>query len=324
MERRSFLRAVAVGAGALAVSASGLLTLAPPSAGPGRGGGGQMTRSYTLRAREGTMGTVDGKTLYARGFADGDRVLTVPGPVLWANEGDAINITLENDSLQDHAVAVQGVAAGPLVPPSGKATLSFTAPRPGAYGYYDPTASPLNRALGMYGALVVMPLNSAGDEVWDGGPRFSRQYLQIVSELDESWNTLAGLGQLPDVSAYRPNYFFLNGRGFPDSELDPNVHIRGTVGETILLRWVNAGLVPHSLHTHGYHFRIVQVNGVPQLGFREKDNVPVYPLQTLDVLIRFDQPGQYPIHDHILMANTGNGVYPKGIMGMFDVVQGVV
>ena len=280
-----------------------------------------MPRAFTLHAREATIQTVDGKTLYARGFANDDGTFGIPGPVLSANEGDFITVTLENETHQDHTVAFEGIALGPTVPPGGRGTVTFDAPHAGTYVYHDPTIDPVNRALGMYGALVVTPSANA-EEIWAGGPRVSRQFLQIVSELDETWNVLAGQGRAVDPVSYRPNYFFLNGRGFPDSDLDPNAHIRGAVGETILIRWVNAGVVPHSLHTHGYHFKILQESGLPKVGVREKDNVPVYPLRTLDVLITLDQPGQYPIHDHILMANTANGVYPKGIMGMFDIVQG--
>jgi len=320
IDRRAFLKACAVGSGAVAVTASGLLTLESFRAeGARRVGGGPMPRSYSLRAREGSISTVDGKTLYARGFADEVGAMSIPGPALWAREGEWVTITLTNDAPEEHGIAIEGVAVGPPVRPGGSAEIAFQAPHPGTYIYHDPAESPLNRALGMYGAFVVVPLDTP-NRVWSGGPAFARQYLQVVSELDESWNAAASLKAPIDTGTYRPNYFFLNGRGFPDSDVDPNAHIRGSVGETILIRWANAGLVPHSLHTHGYHFLVVQQDGRPEAGFREKDNIPVYPGRTMDVILDFDQAGLYPMHDHILMANTGNGVYPKGIMGMFEVV----
>ena len=320
MDRRSFLRTCAVGSAAAAVTASGLLTIASlQGEAARRGGGGPVPRPYSLRAREGTIRTVDGRTLYAQGFADDAGSMRIPGPVLWAREGEWVVITLHNEAPQEHGIAIDGAVATSPVPPGGEAVAAFLAPRAGTYVYHDPARGPLNRALGMYGALVVMPAMEP-DRPWAGGPTFDRQYLQVVSELDERWNIAAGSGTSVDTGSYRPNYFFLNGRGFPDCQVDPDVHIQGNVGETILIRWANAGLVPHSMHTHGYHFRIVQRDGRPDVRFLEKDNVPVYPGRTMDVLVTFDQPGSYPIHDHILMANTGNGVYPNGIMGMFEVV----
>jgi len=320
IDRRLFLKACALGSGAVAVSASGLLTFASLTTDAGRReGGGPMPRTFSLRAREGSVQTVDGKSLYARGFADDAGSMSVPGPALWAREGEWITIALFNDASQEHGIAIDGVANGPPAPPGGLTSVAFLAPHAGTYVYHDPAGSPLNGALGMYGALIITPVETP-DRVWSEGPAFARQHLQVLSELDEGWNVSSGLKAPVDTGTYRPNYFFFNGRGFPDSDTDPNVHIRGSVGETILIRWANAGLVPHSLHTHGYHFRIVQRDGRPEAAFREKDNVPVYPGRTIDVLVTFDQPGLYPIHDHILMANTGNGVYPQGIMGMFEVV----
>jgi len=319
-DRRAFLKAFALGSGALAVSASGLLTLASLTTEAGRReGGGPPPRNFSLRAREGVISTVDGTSLYARGFSDATGAMRVPGPALWAREGEWVTMTLLNDASQEHGLVIDGVAAALPAPPGGATSVAFSAPHAGTYIYYDPAESPLDRALGMYGALIITP-SAAPDRVWTEGPSFARQHLQVLSELDEGWNTASGLGAPVDTGAYRPNYFFLNGRGFPDSDVDPDAHIRGSVGETILIRWANAGLVPHSLHTHGYHFRIAQQDGRPEPAFREKDNVPIYPGRTMDVLVTFDQPGLFPIHDHILMANTGNGVYPRGIMGMFEVV----
>lgn len=309
ISRRQFL---AGAAGGTALAASGLLRL------PIGRAAAATSRAFTLRVREGTLRTVDGKILYARGFADGAGTFGVPGPVLWANEGDPVTVAVLNESPQSHSFAIDRVVTGAGIAPGGSAEYSFQAPHAGTYIYYDPTQAPVNRALGLYGALVVMSADGS-TRMWTAGPAFDDQFLQVLSELDESWNTAVGRGDPIDPAVYRPNYFFINGRGKPDNEVDPNAYIRGTVGQTIAIRWANAGLVPHSMHTHGYHFKIVQQNGVPESAFREKDNVPVYARKTLDVTVLFDQPGRYPIHDHILMAATGNGVYPKGMVGMFDV-----
>lgn len=52
---------------------------------------------------------------------------------------------------------------------------------------------------------------------------------------------------------------------------------------------------------------------------RVKDTTLITASGTSDILFTFDQTGRYVVHDHILMANTGNGVYPNDIVAMLDI-----
>ncbi|HYG56545.1 MAG TPA: multicopper oxidase domain-containing protein, partial [Symbiobacteriaceae bacterium] len=198
----------------------------------------------------------------------------------------------------------------------GSYSYTFTAPPAGTYLFYD-SLSPVHRSMGLYGAMVVAPADGSR-RLWAGGPAYDAQYLWLVSSLDEVWNRAAAAGKPVDTKQYRPNYFLLNGKGGGEGDHAglTTLMVHGQVGQTMLIRRANASLVPHALHYHGFHFREVTRNGQALQHPRLKDTSLLRPLDTADILITFDQPGHYPVHDHILMAATANGSYPNGIMAM--------
>ena len=44
-----------------------------------------------------------------------------------------------------------------------------------------------------------------------------------------------------------------------------------------------------------------------------KDSFPVYPMETLVLRIIPDKEGEYPVHDHNLVAVTSGNIYPNGM-----------
>ncbi len=81
-----------------------------------------------------------------------------PGPIIFATQGDTINITLTNNLDEEHAFFIPGIVnTGPIPPNGGVFTGAFTVPTAGAFLYYDNLNSPVNRMMGLHGALIVMP-----------------------------------------------------------------------------------------------------------------------------------------------------------------------
>ncbi len=92
-----------------------------------------------------------------------------PGPTIFAFEGDTIALTLTNALSQPHRLAVPSLdkgfpTSGPFTSPTlapGAANVSFSFTLPagsaGTYLYYDDLNPPVNRVMGLHGALVVMP-----------------------------------------------------------------------------------------------------------------------------------------------------------------------
>jgi FtsP/CotA-like multicopper oxidase with cupredoxin domain len=89
-----------------------------------------------------------------------------PGPHIFATKGDTISLTITNKLNEPHAFFVPGVVWSTVVPgsytggpiaPLATVTGSFVANQPGAHLYYDNLNEPVNRVMGLHGALVVMP-----------------------------------------------------------------------------------------------------------------------------------------------------------------------
>ena len=95
------------------------------------------------------------------------------------------------------------------------------------------------------------------------------------------------------------------------------IDCRPRQGSTELWTWVNNSQRTHPMHMHGYHFRVVSVNGKPphpgDAGW--KDTVAVLPNQTVVVRPYFDYfPGVYVFHCHA--AEHGD----MSMMGQMEVV----
>lgn len=319
LTRRDFLRFGLAGsaavAGAAALGVSGLMLVNPDRT-------LAAARSFTLTVRAGTITTVDGKSLYAWGYTDDAAVFKLPGPVLTVTEGDSVSVTLQNNRSEEHNFFIQGVTPTVRVAPGASYTYTFTAPPAGTYLYFD-SLSPVHRALGLYGALISLPADGS-QTAWVGGPTYDQQYLWLYSTLDERWNTAVQNGQAVNTSDFRPNYSLLNGKSFPDLEQTTgaitDAVVMSSVGKSVLIRQVNASLVPHAPHYHGFHFQQLTRNGQRLAAFPLKDTVAIAPGESVDVRITFDQAGHYPMHDHNLIAAVANGVYPKGIMGMLHIM----
>ncbi|MBI5101156.1 MAG: multicopper oxidase domain-containing protein [Nitrospirae bacterium] len=80
-----------------------------------------------------------------------------PGPTIFTTEGDIVTITLRNALDEPHAFYIPGIFDSKAIAPGATATFRFRALRAGTYLYYDNLNAPVNRVMGLHGALVVMP-----------------------------------------------------------------------------------------------------------------------------------------------------------------------
>jgi hypothetical protein len=85
----------------------------------------------------------------------------IPGPHIFTTEGSLIKVSITNGLDEPHAFFIQGlVNSGPIAPGTTK-TIEFVASKAGTYLYYDNLNAPVNRIMGLHGALVVMPNEAA-------------------------------------------------------------------------------------------------------------------------------------------------------------------
>ncbi|MBI5440165.1 MAG: multicopper oxidase domain-containing protein [Deltaproteobacteria bacterium] len=87
-----------------------------------------------------------------------------PAPTIVVTKGDKITFTVTNTLDEPHAIYIPGPRAGDPpqfdtgpIPPFDQVTMEFTATEAGAFLYYDNLNEPVNRVMGLHGALVVLP-----------------------------------------------------------------------------------------------------------------------------------------------------------------------
>jgi FtsP/CotA-like multicopper oxidase with cupredoxin domain len=85
-----------------------------------------------------------------------------PGPQIYTTVGDTINISITNELDEDHALFIPGMYNSGPIAPGATVTGTFRPNRAGSYLYYDNLNTPVNRVMGLHGALIVMPANLHG------------------------------------------------------------------------------------------------------------------------------------------------------------------
>ncbi len=107
--------------------------------------------------------------------------------------------------------------------------------------------------------------------------------------------------------------FTINGRGFPAT-----APIVATLGDKIVIRFMNEGVMMHPWHLHGMPMRIVARDGYP-LGPAAFtcDTLGVNPSERWDAVIECDEPDAWAFHCHVL-------THAEGIDGMFGMVTALV
>lgn len=259
---------------------------------------------------------------------------TIPSPMIWAEVGDDLYITLINlgmpiTNLSDfHTVHMHGAHVAtqvdgfpessfgvPMwedystVPPS--ATYYFKPEHPGTLMYHCHVEASEHVQMGMYGALIIYPskesLKKSGIKQHKNGtwsyydipqpniPKtatnrnfayndidsyFDKEYVMLLSDLDTNWHHSVQQGAKFNPVDFKPNYWLVNGRAFPDTLLphpqtapegsnpdlvqinyESYVHVK--TGQQFLLRMINMGYQVVPWHIHGWHFMVIGKDSNP-------------------------------------------------------------
>jgi FtsP/CotA-like multicopper oxidase with cupredoxin domain len=98
--------------------------------------------------------------------------------------------------------------------------------------------------------------------------------------------------------------FTINGETYPDV---PPISL--PLGEVRHLEVQNLSPMDHPFHVHGTFFQVQAANGspVPDDALAQKDTVIIPQMSTLKLAIRFDEPGDWMYHCHIL-EHAENGM----------------
>ncbi|MBI5664982.1 MAG: multicopper oxidase domain-containing protein [Nitrospirae bacterium] len=313
MNRRDFLRYAVVGAAALTLDGCmKRASVQPPTHHSHR------TTSYSLNISEALVEMVDGTAVYMWLYEDPMKGPSFPGPVINANEGDRIILSITNTLDEDHSFSVPGVVESGNIAPGEKKVLTFTVPATGTYLYFDSLNAPVNRILGLHGAMVVLPHDTGNNpytnpasavrelfndlghaEHFPGEPWIAeRTRIWLFTSVDPKFNQMAMEGKLinPEelVNSYLPRYFTINGQSGAFAAHDHNNVPSGRIGQPHLIRLLNADVDFHSPHIHGNHVYVTAINAQTRDNAQFVDTFTLAPMDRVDWLLPFMRPPDIP------------------------------
>jgi len=185
----------------------------------------------------------------------------------------------------------------------------------------------LSRVFGSFGTYALVGTDFMAQHLGASctilvGMASQHRYIWNLWEMQGPLSAQLATGQATSFpTIYRPNVFTINGLDYPLNMNDTLGNIMNMLGDSIYISVINRGSMPHSLHFHGYHIQIVQSLLSAQMIGWKKDSVPVLVGDVMLFLLIPDQTGVYPVHDHILTANTTAGGYTGGMMTMIEINQ---
>ncbi len=211
--------------------------------------------------------------------------------------GDTLQLIIFNRDTVDHELTWLGASASVFIKAGDQAsTLYLAAAETGTY------IASKNADLRYNG--LILPLAVLANQpvfLWD------------IHEKSKSASEALFQGIPMNPKLYDPEYFFINGLANPETLSDSLARVKGAVGDSITIMIVNSGHSIHSLHFHGYHLEVLSSSRSQKQVGRSKDTFPVWPGECLRLLLVPDKPGEYPVHDHNLIAVSGGGIYPNGM-----------
>jgi FtsP/CotA-like multicopper oxidase with cupredoxin domain len=217
----------------------------------------------------------------------------VPGPQIRVTEGDTVRIHVTNELPESTVVHWHGLRVPnnmdgvpfitqPPIKPGETFTYEFTIKEgnAGSHMYHSHHNSAEQVTKGLLGAFIV----DEKDE--------SKRY-----DVDVDYTMILNDGPIGGYS--------LNGKSFPATE-----PIVAKVGQKVLIRFMNEGLMIHPMHLHGFPMQVVALDGyaVPQPHWQ--DTVNIAPGQRVDCIAEPDEPGVWAFHCHVLShAETKHGMF---------------
>lgn len=117
----------------------------------------------------------------------------IPGPHIFTTAGSTVKISITNALDEPHAFYIRGVVnSGPIQPGATK-SIEFVASKAGTYLYYDNLNQPVNRMMGLHGALIVMPTKAVA------GHRFT-PYSAPTLAVQELFNDFGSSQHFPGLA----------------------------------------------------------------------------------------------------------------------------
>lgn len=247
----------------------------------------------------------------------------IPGPQIIAQEGELLRIILHNQlkvptSLHFHGMCLpQGIDGLPrteagLVKPGETYAFQFVAQAKGTYFYHPQIIHAEQKARGLSGALVVVPV--------EGSKTYDREIIIVFGDLLAKSKSGTAAAEAPKtLAAIAPTnrqidsndtttYFLMNGQTAPAI---PAIEVNE--GARVRLRLINAGQNEVPLHLSGHRFDIVSVNGDLVQNQTPRDTVTLEASDRIDIEFTANNPGVWSLASEKVDQTTTNGKFPGGI-----------
>ncbi|MEJ6777163.1 MAG: multicopper oxidase domain-containing protein [Crocinitomicaceae bacterium] len=264
-----------------------------------------LTHATTIDVRlcikSGSLTLSGGNSLEVVTYSNTNLFLENSALLVW-NLGDVVNLTVVNNDSEEHGFNADGLVSYSTISSGDSSTQTINLSNAGVFRYNDNVNSPFNAYLGLSGIIHVKdPSDLTPYFYWD------------IREIHSDWNPILTNSGIVNITDYDPDFFTVNGNHNPNINLDTIARVTGNVGVEFKIVLVNNGLSIHSMHFHGYHLFNIDDSRSPAFIGREKDTFPLYPHEHLVLSCTPDKPGEYPVHDHNLVAVTGGQEYATGM-----------
>jgi FtsP/CotA-like multicopper oxidase with cupredoxin domain len=263
---------------------------------------------------------------------------SIPGPTIYANEGDSVHIDVWNVSQgAPHTIHLHGLDVDQQN--DGVPHLSFEiehmdhgfyhfkAPHAGTYLYHCHVASTIHVQAGMYGLIVIRP-EDGSKKTWTDGIAYQNEYAFMTSEIDTFWhhdsvlNHEHGHNAKPiEIPVYNPQFFLVN--GLSDQQLDAySEMIKTFKSDETYLRFANIGFYANEIvFPSQLNARIVSSDGRPLPTYENSDSLTVFPGERYGVLVKGSVLGEDSIQFNFRDLNTmilRNTQYVKNVTYEFS------
>jgi plastocyanin len=223
----------------------------------------------------------------------------VPSPEIRVDVGDKVKIVLTNNlpestTMHFHGIRVPNEMDGvppytqDPIKPGATFTYEFEALEPAVGIYHSHHDAQIQVPNGMFGAFYIGEMPIPQKLVDEGITKIDKEVTMVLND--------AGTIGLS-----------LNGKSFPATE-----PYSLKVGETMLVHYMNEGLMGHPMHLHQPKGWIIAKDGIPLDEPLPGDTFWVSPGERYSVLYTAVDPGVWAWHCHILSHAEG----PEGMFGM--------
>jgi len=217
-----------------------------------------------------------------------------PSKAIRVNQGDTVRVRVGSQG-DTHTIHWHGIEPSPVndgvgkhsFEVSGNFVYQFTPRQAGTYFYHCHKNTTLHVEMGLYGLLIVDPPGSHPNflprQSFTGGPFYHVEAFWVSDEFDTRWHTLGHDAFMQDcvpddpvgpqtfsrdgfLNQFKPDVFLITGVARTSDATpiaDPRVAVSARVGQTILIRTLNAGYTVQQYTIYGLPATVIAADGRP-------------------------------------------------------------